>query len=231
MNLMYGRLNLKLINTTIASQSNISQEVIGKSINVFCDKVRSEYPMRITRLQSTVDCIERSMIVIVMMGIAACSQTQPLAPSYDELSREGFYAYVVPDNLSQQRGWSQSISIWDYTFHCRGDNNENPISVKYRDESGSIVLEVLIGNWTGAWEWSKIRESVRLSTTWSKSSEGEYYITSSQGTPVLMFTDQFGFQVQIWSKYSVVETIDIINQLEYVGPDPATVINPWDNCG
>jgi len=171
-------------------------------------------------------------IVLLCAGGSGCGEVHPLHPSYDELTKKGFYVYVLPATVVQERGWLEDASLWSYTFHCQPSNNgnDNPVRITYQSENGNIDFEIIIGNWTGIWEWSKPRSEVQLSASWLPSFQGEYYQSSSSDSVGVMFTDPFGIQVQVWSDYAIDETAQLISQLQYIGPDPVTVTNPWDNC-
>lgn len=166
------------------------------------------------------------LILIVLTG---CAKTQPIYPSYDDLIQHRFYAYVLPDAETQQRGWNEAISIWDYDFHCQYYEDANNLYIVYKDEAGHTKLKLVIGHGSEAWDRRRQTTEVPLSTRWAAKGKAIFYDTSD-GTVAMMFEDVVGIPVQVWSDFAITETVSLVNELEYVGPSLETMTDPWKNC-
>lgn len=173
------------------------------------------------------------LIVVYITALAwtvGCSPTHPLYPTYEELTRRGFYIYVLPESEVEQRGWLQTVSIWSWDRHCKGielSETFNPISVTYREQEGTRPEFVItIGPWDMAWDYRKPTTEVNLDTPWALDGTAVYYTNANYIR--FKFQDRFGIPVQISSRLSINEIVELINQLEYIGPPPETVTNPWD---
>jgi len=176
-------------------------------------------------------------VVILLVG---CSQPSPLHPSYNDLKLEGFYIYALPENEVSRQGWEQEIMISSFDRHCKGltaTEQHNPLYVYYldpldKDLPRQPIFSIEIGPWSPPWgtagPWAS---EIELQSKWVDGKVGQYLegTPSTNGTFVGMkFTDTFGFPVYVGSWLSLTKTVALINQLEYVGPPPDTVVNPWD---
>ena len=169
------------------------------------------------------------MCVLTLIVLGGCSQTQPIHPSYESLTEHGFYVYVLPKAELQQREWQETVSIWRYDFHCQYDDAPNNLHIIYIDKASQMELELIVGHWSEVWDWNKETIIVPLNTNLAPDGSAAFYRTSDASV-ALMFEDQFGIQVQVWSDFAITETIELVNQLEYIGPSPDTITDPWDNC-
>ena len=86
---------------------------------------------------------------------------------------------------------------------------------------------MLIGPWNMYWDSTRDAVTVALNTEWSKDGKARYYYLS-EGVVHMRFEDRFGIPVQIISDLPVEEVISLVNRLEYVGPPPEEVTDPWD---
>jgi hypothetical protein len=192
-------------------------------------------PIRSTSSGSVVSVLSnhRGRLTVVCVAtlvlVATCSPDHPLHPDYEELTQRGFYIYVLPESELEQRGWLQTVSIWSWDRHCKGfevSETFNPISVAYRGQATQPELAITIGPWSMAWDHRKPTTEVKLDTLWALDSTAVYY--TSDDYIRLKFQDQFGIPVQVSSSLPITELVQLINQLEYIGPPPETVTNPWD---
>ncbi len=170
------------------------------------------------------------LCIIILVLATACSSNHPLYPTYEELTRRGFYVYILPQDEVKRRGWSQTISIWSWDKHCKGievSETFNPITINYRGPSTQPEFTVTIGPWDMAWDSHKPTIEVRLDTPWTQSSTAIYY--KSGNYLRLRFQDRFGVPVQISSRLSMNEVVWLISRLQYIGPPPEEVTNPWDH--
>jgi hypothetical protein len=169
------------------------------------------------------------MCLLTLIVLCGCSQTQPLHPSYESLAEQGFYVYALPKAKLQQREWKETVSIWGYDFHCQYNDAPNNLHTTYKDKADQIKLELIIGHWSEVWDWNKETIRVPVNTNLVPDGNATFYYRSDASV-ALRFEDQFGIQVQVWSDFAITETIELVNQLEYIGPSPDTIIDPWDNC-
>jgi hypothetical protein len=169
------------------------------------------------------------MCVLTLIVLGGCYPKHPLHPSYESLAEHGFYVYVLPKAELQQREWQETVRIWRYDFHCRYDDAQNNLRIMYRDKADQMEFELIIGHWSEVWDWTQETTLVPLNTNLAPDGSADFYPTSDASV-ALMFEDQFGIQVQVWSEFAITETIELVNQLEYIGPSPDTITDPWDNC-
>jgi hypothetical protein len=161
---------------------------------------------------------------------------RPLHPSYASLQAHGFYVFVLPQSAIEQRGWQQSIALWSWNIHCgllRGDTT-NPLQVVYTDPSGKRVFEVWHGPWGVVWNYAlpTNRMEVESRLAWNTTGTLTYYTqtrTDSSLRHLYRFEDMTGNAVEITSQLVVTETLELIEQLEYIGPPTEGLGNPW-NC-
>jgi hypothetical protein len=172
-----------------------------------------------------------TILCIVLVLLSGCPSKSPLHPKYDELISRGFYVYVLPKHEMEERGWSREISIWSWSRHCQGgeiSETFNPIQIDYTGSDSGLNL--MIGPWDMYWDNRRSTTDINLRTPWALNENAEYYIITEDGKDYvhLRFNDRFKIPVQIVSNLSVGEVVQLINQLEYIGPPPDTVTNPWD---
>lgn len=165
--------------------------------------------------------------IVVLLMLTGCAKERPLHPSYEELIKNGFYVYVLPEAEMQRRQWEEIISIWGYRFHCQSNEAPNNLYVRYVDEYAQVEVDLIIGPWSDVWDWNQNTTEVLLDTTIAKKKRAVFY-NRTDGSTALMFEDQFGIRVQVWSSYPITQTLEIVQQLEYIGPPSDTVSNPWD---
>lgn len=170
------------------------------------------------------------VVCIAILALATmCSPTRPLHPSYEELTQRGFYIFVLPESEVERRGWLQRVTIWSWDRHCKGieiSETFNPISITYRRQATPPEFTITMGPWSMAWDHRKPTTEVKLDTSWALDGTAVYYTNDNYIS--LMFQDRFGIPVQVGSRLSITEVVQLINQLEYIGPPPETVTNPWD---
>ncbi len=175
-------------------------------------------------------CFGLAISCLILITLAtACSSDHPLHPTLKELTQRGFYVYILPEDETRKRGWSQTISIWSWDRHCKSvDIGEtfNPITINYRGQSTQPELTITIGPWDMAWDHRKPTIEVKLDTLLAQNGLAVYY--KSDNYLQLRFQDRFGIPVQISSRLPITEVVWLINRLEYVGPPPEEVTNPWE---
>ncbi len=165
--------------------------------------------------------------LVILIVLVACSGKRPLHPNYEDLIKNGFYVYVLPETEVQQRKWEEVTNIWGYDFHCRHNDAPNNLYVEYVDKLDQTKMKLIIGPWSEIWDWSKETDEILLDTELATEGKAVFY-NRSNNSVALMFEDQFGIRVQIWSNFTITETIGLVNELDYIGPPPDIVDNPWD---
>lgn len=172
--------------------------------------------------------------------LVSCSHSNPLHPSQNEVVQQGFYIYVLPENAMAQHGWSEDITIWSFDRHCQGltaTETANPLRISYSDPTADPPREDLprqssfsiqLGPWPPPWLYGEqIWTEIDLQLDYADTETAEYRQRNPQGVYVI-FRDVFGFWIYIDSQLPLTETLFLVNQLEYVGPPPDDVTNPWD---
>jgi hypothetical protein len=161
---------------------------------------------------------------------------KPIHPTYEQLEKRGFYIFVLPEREVQQRQWKQDIIIGSWNVHCGvllGDTY-NPLIIKYTDEKDNEVFTIQLA-WRMTWGisdattrtqiyWESELTDKNQLIHYSRSGENEIYRNLYQ------FQDMQGYNVDIVSSLPVTETLNLIQQIEYIGPARETLANPW-NCG
>jgi hypothetical protein len=171
---------------------------------------------------------------IVLVSVIGCFESYPLHPSYEELLQRGFYVYVLPEDEAERRGWLQEVEIWSWDRHCRGvevAETYNPIGIFYRTDTRESEFAVTIGPWSMAWDHRKPIQEVEVNTPWISGNTAVFYKGADREDDDyihLRFEDRFGIPVQVVSRLPITEVVRLINEIEYVGPPPETVTNPWD---
>jgi len=77
-----------------------------------------------------------------------------------------------------------------------------------------------------AWDHRKPTKEIKIDTLWAMDSVAVYYTTEDYTR--LKFKDRFEIPVQVGSRLPIAEIVQLINQLEYIGPPPESVIDPWN---
>ncbi len=160
---------------------------------------------------------------------------RPLHPSYASLKAHGFYVFVLPQSEIERRGWKQWVRLWSWDIHCgllRGDTT-NPLVVYYTDQLAKKVFEIWHGPWGIVWNYGlpTVQSQVESHLAWNTTGTLTYYTqTRADGSSrhLYRFEDMAGYPVEISSQLSITETLELIEQLEYVGPPSETVRDPWD---
>jgi len=173
---------------------------------------------------------EPNIIIIVIMSLIGCTQTDfSTNRSEAELIENGFYILKLPNAEVAQRGWSETIHISSFDRHCHGvgvAETANPIMVIYRDNQSRNVFSITLGPWNMAWDRQEPTTQIEIASEWASEEMAEYY--EYERTIKAKFSDTFEIPVQVfYSQPSISETIKLINQLEYSGPPPETITNPW----
>lgn len=157
--------------------------------------------------------------------------------SYDELISHGFYVLVLPEDQLTERGWEQRISLSSWDVHCGLliDDTYNPLRVAYYDPSGRRMFALQLGPWGMVWNHSQIPTNLdrEIETEWIEASSLSCRVRkNTDGTIERLYrlNDFMGLGLDIRSSLSVAETIELIEQLEYVGPPLEDLVDPW-NCG
>lgn len=167
-------------------------------------------------------------ILLLFLIQGACSQT---TSPYDELVNRGFYAFILPDDVLIEQGWTLYTPIKEekrqWNIHCKGgiDAPENPLVLNYLDEEKDLQMSIWISHRGSMWDHNNFTENVSLNTIWSKTNEGLVY--KNQPFSPIRFEDIYGNQVIIRGDLPVSEKISLINKLEYYGPQMKDFMNPW----
>lgn len=153
--------------------------------------------------------------------------------SLQQLEADGFYAYVFPRDFVIQSGWKGEVRMYSFDYHCGKSSDVlwNPITVNYSNSSGEdIRIDISPPNTYPFYDDRAISREITLAVEWIPNQAGEYYVGQSGGT-TMRFTDRFGMEIAIISSLPPSELALLLSELEYVGPDVASVSNPWvDVC-
>src|SRR5687768_3912948 len=86
-----------------------------------------------------------------------------LQPTYEELERRGYYAYVVPPSIVEQYGWQEETFIWSWSRHCNADSHSrsNPLRITYFDKRDERVFRIELSPW-GLIEWAPFQPTVAI---------------------------------------------------------------------
>jgi hypothetical protein len=160
---------------------------------------------------------------------------RPLHPTYEDLQRHGFYVFVLPTQEAHARGWQQDITLWSWNIHCgvlSGDTY-NPLVVTYRDDADNDMFIIQHGPWGVIWDYSQAtnREQILWESKWTSTNSITYHTQPAEynlGRYLYQFSDMQGWNVAIVSSLSVTETLELIKELEYVGPPIEILDDPWD---
>lgn len=161
------------------------------------------------------------------------SEPRDLRPSYEELDRRGYYAYVMPPSIVEQNGWREEIFIWSWSRHCNvspGTTN-NPLRITYIDEQDDPIFRTELSPW-GLIEWKPFQPTVKIpfDTQWAEPGTLEMFEGEKQNkkekTLYLRYKDWYGTPIYIVSKLSLTETLTLLHVLNYEGA-PQEEAAPW----
>jgi hypothetical protein len=171
------------------------------------------------------------IFLFVILALAACSNASQtdLHLTEQQLANAGYYAYVLPERYETDLHWSQDIHIYSFNVHCTPVSSSeffNPVNISYKDEEDNPVLTVSIAPDYEVWDRRKTTTSITLESEWVSDKEGEYYLTDV-GTIALKFTDVLDMEVVVFSSFELGNLTEVIEQLQYMGPNIDDVGNPW----
>jgi hypothetical protein len=155
-----------------------------------------------------------------------------LHPTYDELERHGYYAYVVPPSMVAQYGWHEETYIRRWRKHCSisQDNRFNPLTIGYFDKQDNLIFRIELTRWGSSMDWKdpKERIAVPLDTQWAKAGTLEMIVHTHENRQIIYMTyaDWYGTPVYITSHLSLVDTLTLLHTLNYVGAPPEHA-KPW----
>lgn len=175
----------------------------------------------------------RALGVLILIAIVLLPSSDTTIDSHErsiaELARAGFYAYILPSTYQPEAHWQRVIEMWSFDYQCSNffkEDTWNPIWIRYIKRDASEI-ELRISNQDALWDLGRPAKKVALDAAWTPSREAEYYSPDGGGT-YLHIKDRFGMDVVISSWLPPETLVDFAEHLEYAGPDPATVQNPWD---
>lgn len=181
----------------------------------------------------------RLVLIFFVLGCVAAAtlfifqsraDTQNL--TVQELSDNGFYAYIFSEKIQDELRLIRNISIYSFDWHCvqSGDSRWNPLKITYTNTSGTAVFSVTISPDDMLFDTAKAKRNqpITLDLSWIPSRKAAYYILPSG--VALKVTDVFSLDVVITSSLDITEVISLIRQLEYVGAEPSKIINPWETA-
>jgi hypothetical protein len=177
------------------------------------------------------------LLLLIALGLLLTSRCSNLSSdpvrSIDELSQAGFYAYILPSSYENELGWTRIIKLSSFDKQCSNFFSEdtwNPIYISYT-ANNQRILEIRISPQDAIWDLSKPTHPIDINATWIPIRQGEFYFTD-QGQTFIKVKDNFGLDVIFSSTLSPQATVEIINWLEYAGPEENEVTNPWQTaCG
>lgn len=170
----------------------------------------------------------------LLFALVSCksSKDTDLYPTIEEIIDAGFYVYVLPASFSESGNITTDYRIFSWNLHCdraepsreysrmriiygiRGvDEHRFQINITPKDTITNHSVEA---------------KSVTLRSPYIPTKLGEYYIAEN-GIIFVRFKDMFGMDTYVSSSFDIGETIAMINQLEYRGPDISSVGNPWED--
>jgi hypothetical protein len=174
---------------------------------------------------------QKALIIgIILVLMAACSShpRTGLDPTVEQLNDRGYYVYILPDEYQTDLDWTQAIHIHSFDIHCRNPVSGffNPVRVIYKDANGTTVLTIGIAPYYALWDHGITTTTIPLLLGWIPDKAGEYYL-AGEGTVTLKLQDMLGMDVVMFSILELDQLVEVINWLEYVGPDIDSVGNPW----
>jgi hypothetical protein len=172
---------------------------------------------------------------LIAGSLLAVAYFQPFAYGHDisirQLTEAGYYAYVFPGSYESQLGLRRNVWMLSFDAHCTQGNGQtwNPVHVGYRDAKGNGLLNITVSPQDALWNPEWATQSIALDASWIPSREGIYY-SPSQNETIIKAKDMFGMDVSIGANLQVSELGRLIDRLIYVGPDPSSVSDPWENA-
>lgn len=105
-----------------------------------------------------------------------------LHPTYTELDRRGYYAYVVPPSMVEQYRWREETNLWSWRRHCTIDRStaQNPLTINYFNEKDQLFFRISLSLWE-RWDWNRDGRTIAapFDIPWAKAEtlemfEGKY---------------------------------------------------------
>lgn len=177
------------------------------------------------------------IIGLSMMILSAC-QTDNI--DYDnldvkEVSLNGFYAYILPASTVEIMGWTQTITMTGFDTHCSQSDTiyrENPIWITYQDGRSQAPFAVAIAPTAShTWNFSRSVDTITVAANFIEDEQVEYYEIEDSEHLLFRFEDDIGMQVVVLTsqdKLGIEQSISLIRQLLYSGPNETSIGNPWE---
>lgn len=169
------------------------------------------------------------LLTIPLFGCKGIQHERNIYPDREELLERGFYMYVVPQHIQEKYQWQESTFILSWDRHCKGisySEQWNPLYIFYSGETTGLTIR--LDPWNTIWDNQSLTQTIRVKSPHIQNEQIETYVLPlSEGTS-FRFEDNLGFPVYISSNLSLSDTIQIVSQLEYLGPDTSQEPNPWD---
>lgn len=158
-----------------------------------------------------------------------------LHPTYEELNRRGYYAYVIPSSIVEKYDWREEPAIWSWSRHCNPDSHsrDNPLQVKYFDMQDNLIFRIQLSPWSLI-EWDPFQPTVQIpfDTKWAEPGTLEMFERPyKDNTKViyLRYKDWYGTPVYVISTLPLTETLTLIYLLNYEGASLEKA-EPWEKC-
>jgi hypothetical protein len=157
-----------------------------------------------------------------------------LYPTYEELDRRGYYAYVIPPSIMEQYKWQEETFIWSWSRHCNPDSQSqmNPLTITYFDDRDERVFRIEISPW-GIIDWAPFQPTVAIpfDLPWAKADTLEMFEREYQNKKFLYlrYEDWYGTPVYVVSQLPLTDTLTLLYSLNYVGAPPERA-EPWERC-
>lgn len=185
------------------------------------------------------DKITRKHCWIIGLSIMILGACQTDNIDYDnldvkEVSSNGFYAYILPALTVENMGWTQTISMTGFDTHCNQSDTvyrENPIWITYLDGTSQAPFAVAIAPTAShTWNFSRSVDTVTVAADFIEGEQVEYYEIEDSDNLLFRFEDDIGMQVLVLTskdKLGTEQSISLIGQLLYFGPNKTSIGNPW----
>ena len=177
------------------------------------------------------------IIIIATSFLPACGndankETEQHITSLTQLIKYGYYTFVLPSYIEERLGWHKEIYMWSKNAHCKGISSSqmwNPVILHYFDNEEIKKLSIVISPFDEIWNHWQLHTEIPLSSKWINGDIVQYEMLED-GAIRFFFEDIFAMNVTIWSTLSLEESINIIAELEYLGPEPDSINNPWESA-
>ncbi len=169
------------------------------------------------------------IFAMIILLPASATKIDSHQRSIVELASAGFYVYILPSRYESDAHWQRVIAMWSFDYQCSSffkEDTWNPITISYLNRMADEI-EISISPQDALWDLGRQVKKIALKADWVPSHEGEYYSPDGRGT-YLRAKDRFGMDVVLTSWLPPEKLADFAENLEYAGPDPSTVQNPWD---